>query len=104
MIVASQFGFGAGLMVGSISYHLEHIVSSGKPFRFISLFGIGCFTVNLFANQLLGDFGEVGGQGAAQLAKLWPQDLLDKAPWTFDNNGLPMHPAIAKRIDSIPTT
>jgi hypothetical protein len=32
--------FAASRMVGSISNHVEHIVSSGKPFQLTSLFGM----------------------------------------------------------------
>ena len=71
-------------MAVSISCHVEHIgSSSAKPPRFLPLFGIGGFAVNFLANQLLGIFGEAGGNCAAQLLKLWPEDLLDKAPGTL---------------------
>jgi hypothetical protein len=60
--------------------------------------------VNLLAKQLLDDFGEIGRKRVAELAKLWPKDLFDKAPRRCDHNRLPVHPAISKQADPIPAT
>jgi hypothetical protein len=59
--------------------------------------------VNLFPDELLGDFGEIGGECAAKFLKLGPENPIDKAAWRFDDDCLHVHPPISKGPDPVPT-
>jgi hypothetical protein len=59
--------------------------------------------MNLFPDELLGDFGEIGGECAAKFLKLGPENPIDKAAWRFDDDCLHVHPAISKGPDPVPT-
>ena len=52
---------------------------------------IGGFSMHFFSDQLFRDLGKIGRERGAQIAKLWPEDLIDKTLRRFDDNGLPVH-------------
>ena len=60
-------------------------------FGLVELLRIGGFSMHFFSDQLFRDLGKIGRERGAQLAKLWPEDLIDKTLRRFDDNGLPVH-------------
>ena len=59
--------------------------------------------MHLFADQFLGDFGEIGGKRGTQILELRPQGLVDEATRAFNYKGLPVHSAISKRGKPVTT-
>jgi hypothetical protein len=78
--------------------------SSAETPRFVDLLSFPRLTVNFFSDEILGDFGEIGGECAAQFLELGPENPIDKATWRFDDDCLHVHPVISKGPDPVPTT
>jgi hypothetical protein len=79
-------------------------ISSTETSWFVNLFGFPHLAVNLFSDELLGDFSEIGGECAAQFLKFGPENPIKKAAWRFNDDCLHVHPAISKGTDPVPTT
>src|SRR3546814_20098233 len=70
---------------------------------FAYLVGILRGFVHLLADDLGGDLVEMGGEGTAQLLKLWTKRHLDEAGRGTDNDGLTVHPSEAEGLDAVST-
>ena len=60
----------------SIKAQGAHAVSSADTLWLVDLLSFPRLTVDLFANEILGDFGEIGGEGAAQFLELGLETVL----------------------------
>src|ERR1035437_6275873 len=90
--------------VSQASEHGAHAISSAETFWFVDLLGFLHLTVNLFSDEFLGDFGEIGGECAAKFLELGPEQPIETTTWRFDDYCLHVHPAISKGLDPVPTT
>jgi hypothetical protein len=103
-IFCERRGYHSRCDCGRDSLGGAHAISSAETPWLVDFLSFPHLTVNFFSDESLGDFGEIGGECAAQFLELGPENPIDKATWRFNDDCLHVHPVISKGPDPVPTT